>query len=315
MQTPVVSEADTLAAIARLSSSCEVAETRKTSTSGVIESLQTYSSSWWWQPIANPPSTNQSFCESAFAIAPISEIEEGSIDNDPALSDANPTPSKQSRALPPPASIMGCDANSPAMRRLAACLLCDEISAAQRIIVSSRPAIRGGKGSGGGLKAPQSNRTTSFPNGFSSSAPVSSAVSAAASTVSLLSDSSMRLGTAASGGGKMGLGGGVVSAGRGSATKLVIRLAANDLFASSSAAVGLVSLLRARNVVRHARRVPRNVAAGSLALKAVRAAEAEKNAEARELQDVDRLKRSALALAQFRMTIAILRTDRLTDLN
>jgi hypothetical protein len=295
-----VSESDAFAAVHRLS--CEVAETRKTSPGEGEGGLESSYSSWWWQqPNANPPS-KQSVYESAFAIEPISEVEEGSVDSDPALSDANPTPSRQSRAVTPPSSIMGCDANSPAMRRLAACLLCDDIAAAQRIIALSRSTMKGG-GKGGGMR-PQSNRTTTSFAGFPSSAAVvsspASAAVAAASTVSLLMDCSLRLG-----GGKTG-GGGVVSAGRGGdATKLVVRLAANDLFASSAAAVGLVSLLRARNV-RHVRRLPRN-AAGSLALKAVRAAEAEKNAETRGLEDVDRLKRAALALAQFRLTIGKLR--------
>lgn len=278
-QFPLVSESDANAALARLRVSCEVTE------SAVVANIARRTE-WWWQGDLSPTSA----ITSAFSFDPIEDVGTG-VDVDPPLVDGNPPPSLISRAIPPPASIMGNDVNSLEMRRVAACILHDDIAAAQRIVITSPSKFKSGKTSGGfGSCA-----------GFVSSASFSaSAVNlrTAASSGSLLPD--RRGGTSTCG----------AEGGGGDSDKLIFRLSANALFASSAAAVGCVSLLCPRNV-RHSRK-PRN-AAGSIAAKAVRAAEAAAVLGTRELDDVEKLKRAALALTEFRFAVIALRIKARTE--
>lgn len=282
----LISEDDATAAMFRLTNSREASVS-------ALSAPRLERTAWWWESregeTREPSSSSvlESISLSDFDAVNDSEMHATRAINDPALTDDNPNTRSVTRAVPPPASIMGNDAGSAVKVRIAACLLHDDVTSAQRLI-----AIASGKAAPRPRSTPS---TASMSHGASSPANTRGGGGHnASSSLAYMSTSTMpRLCSYSAT---------EVVQQVGSSVPLAIRLSSDPIFMACAKGLGCTGVLprslHARSV-RHGRRAPRHAVVRIDASAAVEA-----NAE-----NIGRLKSVALSLSQFRLSVASLRAE------
>lgn len=280
----LISEDDANAAMFRLANSREASVT-------ALSAPRLERTAWWWAAVegetraSSPSSALDSISLSDFDA--VNELDMHAIHaiNDPALTDDNPSARSGTRAIPPPASIMGNDAGSAVKIRIAACLLHDDVTSAQRLITAASgkaaPRPRSTASMSHAVASPANSRGGGGNNASSSLAYMSTSTMPRLSSYSA-SDAAQQVGASA---------------------PLAIRLSSDPIFTACAKGLGCTGLfprsLHARSV-RHGRRAPRHAVARVDAGAAVEA----------DAENVGRLKSVALSLSQFRLSVASLRQNR-----